>query len=106
MSEQLGLFDTARARRTDPETSHDAAASVTELRKRQTAVYAALLVLGPSTDERLVESYATLVPRLPQSPSGIRTRRSELVDRGLVRWTGDKTRIASGRLARIWEVVQ
>lgn len=104
MSEQLDLFG-AHARRTDPDTSHDAAASLTDLRRRQAAVFAALLVLGPSTDERLVESYDALVPRLPQSPSGIRTRRSELVARGLVHFTGDKQRIASGRLARIWEAV-
>lgn len=105
MSEQPALFETAHARRTDPETSHAAAASVTDLRTRQQAVLSALWQLGPVTDEVLVEKYPTLWPGLPQSPSGIRTRRSELCDLGLVEWSGLKRPLASGRAARVWVAV-
>lgn len=107
MSEQPTLFEaTPKARRTDPETSHEAAASVTDLRARQAAVLVALRHLGPSTDERLVEQYPRIFPAVPQSPSGLRTRRHELVAGGLVEWTGVKKVIASGRQARVWRAIQ
>lgn len=75
----------ARARRADPETSHEAAKSVVELRKRQQAVLE-VLKCGPTTDEELVCKYPYFAweeadyPK--QSPSGLRTRRSELVALG------------------------
>lgn len=101
---QPTLFDAEepRARHTDPETSHEAAASVVDLVKRQAAVWRVLDVAGPMTDEELVEAYPTHWPCLSQAPSGIRTRRAELVTRGLVEWTGRKRPLASGRLAREW----
>lgn len=101
----------ARARTTDPETSHAAAASVADIRLSQ---YAVLKVLGlrPATgytDEELVTGYQHLMLKYPkayplQSASGIRTRRSELVSLGLVYWEGDKRVMSTGRLARVWRV--
>jgi|SRR3954468_15959695 hypothetical protein len=94
----------AHARRTDPETSHQAAESVA-VRENQVYVYQVLSKLGPSTDEWLVTCYPMYMGHHPQSPSGIRTRRRELCDKGLVRFTGEKVRGKTNRLMRVWEVV-
>lgn len=107
MSEQPTLFEaTPKARRTDPDTSHAAASSVHDLRQRQAAVLFALRAIGPSTDEKLVARYDRIFPAIPQSPSGLRTRRHELVTAGLVEWAGTKQPLASGRMARVWRVVR
>ena len=95
------------ARTTDPETSHAAAASVGDVRLSQAAVARVLKTFGPLTDEDLVLLYeqVRLLNHLPaQSPSGIRTRRAELVRLGLVEYTGEKGTISSGRQARKWRV--
>jgi hypothetical protein len=112
---------TPRARRTDPATSHEAAASIKGLTEKQRAVYTVLSDYGPMTDEQLAEQYEKL--RWPaafplQSPSGLRTRRRELADRNLVReqrypdndlqeHAGELVRVkmSTGRLAQVWEVV-
>ncbi len=102
-----------RTRKTDPTTSLDAAASVTDITKKQKAVLT-VLRSGRFTDEELWKQYeasrifGTLrgqpIEALPeQSVSGLRTRRSELRHRGLVRDSGVKRRLASGRMAVVWE---
>lgn len=102
----------ARARTTDPSTSHAAAASLTvdALRASQAAVHAALVAAGPMTDVDLVEWYTDAAkgdPDYPrQSQSGIRTRRAELAAGGLVEDTGDRKRLDSGRQAIVWKAVQ
>lgn len=102
------MQDQPRARTTDPATSHEAAASVTDLNTKQEAVLAVLREIGPSTDQRLVSVYmfkkAGSVPR--QSESGVRTRRSELTKKGLVRPSGEYRTTGSGRRAIIWEAVE
>ena len=52
-----------RARRTDPETSHAAAASITEadLRVSQSAVLHVLERFGPTTDVGLVYRYVSIM---------------------------------------------
>lgn len=100
----------AHARRTDPETSHAAARSVTDLTAKQTAVLTLLRDFGPLTDLELVEKYGTAAQGFPgvfprQSTSGLRTRRHELVDRGLV-VEHDKVRLPSGRMAIRWKVAE
>jgi hypothetical protein len=94
----------AHARTSDPETSHEAAASVGEVRLSQTYVYTVLSHAGPSTDEELVRRYAAS-PHPMQSPSGIRSRRAELARLGMVEFTGEKRRMSTGRLARVWRAV-
>lgn len=100
------LFDeppTAHARRTDPQTSHDAARSVRDLTAKQAMILAVLDSAGPCDFDDLIENYRDR--GLPaQSPSGIRTRVSELVARGLVEDSGDRSVLPSGRRAIVWRV--
>ena len=100
-----------RVRRTDPETSVEAAQSVQDkIRESQAAVLLVLSTYYPEgcTDTELIIMYRmqsmrlALLPR--QSESGIRTRRKELVERGLVEDTGKRDILASGRRSIIWKV--
>lgn len=100
-----------RARRTDPLTSHQAAQSVSE--KTLTTVKKGILKLlaqKPMCDETLFDEYCTWAcgnadfgQRFP-SPSGLRSRRSELVDEGLVIDSGQRVKMRSGRNAIVWVV--
>ena len=102
---QLPLFDPrAVARAGDPGTSWEAAESIAPERIRfsQRLVLAVLRELGPSTDEDI---YADPAIHYALSPSGARTRRSELVDAGLVRDTGLRSRLKSGRRSIVWEAL-
>ena len=102
--------DHAHARRTDPDTSKTAASSGHDrptLTASRSAVLSALRAAGPSTDEAVVAFYrreagreGSLLPR--QSESGIRSRRAELVDAGLVVDTGEKRATVSGRPSTVW----
>lgn len=100
----------AVARRGDPSTSHAAAESLSEitLRQSQTDVLRVLRYFGPMTDERLLVAFDEFVSRFnlaAQSPSGIRTRRHELEDGGLVGDTGHREKLQSGRWAIVWKAV-
>ena len=102
MEHQLPLV-TPRARTTDPATSHQAARSVAHLRQTQRAVYTLLALEGPQTDEELAYLWHERMAD-PISPSGLRTRRAELVDQGLVIDTGCRRPISSGRNAIVWGI--
>lgn len=93
---------TTVARASDPETSHDAADSVRDLTRYRAEVLHTLTVCGPMTDEELVDLHMSTDGG---TPSGIRTRRAELVRLDRVRWTGDHVVGATGRRARVWAVV-
>ena len=95
---------TAHARTTDPNTSHLAADSITDdvIRLRQRDVMKALRRVGPCHDPVLIDEIMTGDRYLPQSESGIRTRRKELVDKGLVIDTGATVATDSGRKAKVW----
>ncbi len=97
-----------RTRKGDPDTSLAAAESVTGITEKQQAVLELLRRLGPLPDELMVVGYVDRVVHgnlPPQSKSGLRTRRSELVRRGLVKDTGERRRLVSGRMAIVWEAV-
>lgn len=104
----------AKARRSDPATSQAAALSVGDLNRKQRCVLT-LIEAHPEglTDRELVEAntarYAQLrsvgIDYPQQSRSGLRTRRAELVAAGLVEWTGETRRLASGRSAQVWRAV-
>ena len=103
---QPSVATQARARRTDPETSHAAAASLTVdgLRASQAAVLKFLQEGGPMTDAALVEDYPQHAEDMPrQSQSGLRSRRAELTAGGLVEDTGRRVRLESGRQAIVWQ---
>lgn len=103
----------AHARATDPGTSHAAARSVGDLRETQAAVLALFDRLGPMTDEVAAAMYETaaqggiaemrdLLPIPRQSPSGLRTRRDELVNLGYLMDTGDRQSLSTGRKGIVW----
>lgn len=106
MSGDVPLFRMTRAG--DPDTSQDAAASV-DVRRSQAQVLRVLAELGPSTDEQLVDFFtqsANCGGPYRMSPSGVRSRRAELVRLGLVQWTGQRACMHTGRMARVWEAVR
>lgn len=90
----------ARARNTDPITSHLAAGSVKDVTATQEYVLKALR--RARTDVELVEAYNNLKTAPRASDSGIRSRRAELVRRGMVIDTGKRVRLDSGRYAIVW----
>jgi hypothetical protein len=97
---QPELFTLTRTN--DPQTSHDAAASLKDVRASQRAVYQMLRDYGPSTDERLQQLAHDHGIRM--SPSGLRTRRHELTALGLVVDSGRTAVLATGRAAIVWEI--
>jgi hypothetical protein len=94
------------ARLTDPDTSHQAAESVDNLTETKKAIF--YLLKYPMTDAMLIESYRMLV-NINEAPtaseSGIRSRRAELVDDGLVMDTGNRLKSPSGRNMIVWAIV-
>ncbi len=92
------------ARKTDPTTSHEAAASVENVTATQDAILKVLEV-AQFADHQLIKYY-TLQARYGRFPkaseSGIRSRRAELVKRGLVVDTGERETLPSGRKAIVW----
>lgn len=89
-----------RARKTDPKTSHDAAESVNEVTRTQEYVLRALR--RPRNDSQLIEAYRSYKTAPRASESGIRSRRAELVDRGLVVDSGQRVKTESGRWSIVW----
>jgi hypothetical protein len=88
------------ARITDPETSHEAAESVTNITPLKQEILQRLMT--PMTDADLYELLRT-GSRLIVTESGVRSRRSELVQAGLVRDTGARQKLKTGRNAIVWE---
>jgi hypothetical protein len=92
-----------QARKTDPQTSHDAAKSVKDVSKTKQAILR--LLRKHQSDMQLVANYSKLArqnkaPRA--SESGIRSRRAELVKLGLVKDTGKRDKSASNRQMIVW----
>lgn len=96
---------TARARSTDPQTSHEAAEKVRGITAVQSTILMILWTRGPMTDPQIAEHYYNRVAdgSAPNhSESGLRTRRKELVDLGYVAATGDREKLDTGRTATVW----
>ncbi len=94
----------ALARNTDPITSHEAAASVVRITEQQNAILNALRQMGKATDLGLTAKLSWLA-----SPQSVRSRRSELARRGLVRQhetnNGPAYEVIGGRRHTVWEAV-
>jgi len=106
MSDNPTLFDelTAPTRASDPQTSRDAAASVNVTKGQQT-VLAEFRMYRRLTDEQLIEALrirATSCPEARLSDSGARSRRAELVAKGLLVDSGDRGRTQAGRATIVW----
>ena len=99
----LGKPADTRARRADPETSLAAAPEQANALAAATrrAIYTILKTYGPLTDEQI--AYHASVEGWYTSPSGLRTRRSELVERNLVQDSGQRARTTAGRATIIWK---
>lgn len=95
---------TARARNTDPNTSHEAAASVKDI--TLTKHYILKCLVRARTDVELVEAYQNLKGAPKASESGIRSRRAELVREGYVVPTGLEVQLPSGRYAKVWQTAK
>jgi len=94
------MTKSANARWTDPDTSHEAAASVADISAQQSHILS-LLRQNPMSDDMLVARYKRKPIPTPQS---IRSRRSELVQDGLVEHSGDHIIMVSGRRSRVWRL--
>lgn len=89
------------ARITDPQTSHEAAASVSNLSATKEAILKALV--RPRTDVDLVDAYRNLKGAPMASEAGIRSRRADLVRAGLIVDSGERVKLATGRRAIVWK---
>ena len=93
-----------KARKSDPVTSHEAAASVKDLPIIKQTILK--ILRWPVTDEEMIVAYNSMVlqGKVPaSSDSAMRTRRAHLVRDGLVHEVGyGKTRF--GRRTIIWQV--
>jgi hypothetical protein len=104
------LSTVAKARNTDPHTSHMAASSITSdhLSETQAAIMV-ILRQSPMCDEKLVEQFHIWeqLGRFPKaSDQSIRSRRAELVRMGMVEYAGFDERMSTGRFGRVWSVVK
>jgi hypothetical protein len=91
------------ARRKDLDTSWEAARSVKAISETQEAILELYLTYGPLMDERLIDFYQNAFGYPKASESGIRSRRAELVEMGLVKCTNVKGKTRSGRSSYYWE---
>lgn len=89
-----------RARSTDPKTSHDAAETVADITITQAYILKALT--KPRTDSQLIEAYRKLKRAPLASESGIRSRRAELVAKGLVVDSGARGLTPYRRTSIVW----
>lgn len=97
-----------RSRTTDPETSKEAGRKVTNLRASQALVLNMFRAYGEMNDKDLLDRvHATqrdLGLTKVMSPSGVRSRRAELVTLGKVKDTGHRENV-DGRNVIVWGIV-
>lgn len=92
----------AKVRRYDPGTSFSAALLQTPEKSR--GLYTAIrqiLERKPMTDEELLALFQSRGKSV--TPSGVRSRRAELVDAGWLRDSGEKRPTAAGNPSIVWE---
>lgn len=105
----MGIFK-ARARKTDPVTSHEAAATISEPVTHSRMKMVELLLQAQSMDDEtlvdLFHSSAAIGLCKMASPQGIRSARANLVKDGKVQAVdGVFTKTRMGNNAHVWEWV-
>lgn len=93
----------AKARNTDPVTSHHAAESVKDVTVTQ-AFILRIIEKRPRTDSDLIQAYRQYKTAPMASESGIRSRRAELVSKGLLGDTNIRKILPSGRRSIVWGI--
>jgi hypothetical protein len=91
----------ARAKKNDPQTSHDAAKGVNLTRGQREAIRVIDHLYNFIDDEMIVSKNEL---KSPLSDSGIKTRRHELVNLGYVADTGLKRLTKFGNKATVWNI--
>ena len=102
----------AHARINDPETSHEAAASIPDVSQLQQRLMYLFTVAKDAgdyslTDEELVAYYSRMRKSVGWSRAtdqSIRSRRAELVTKGYVVFNGDYGITVNGRRTRAWRL--
>jgi hypothetical protein len=92
------------ARYSDPSTSHAAAQSVQNISPTKQVILE--LLVEPMNDEELVVAYDNRVHEgtAPMaSPSGVRSRRAELVKDEYIADTCVRSKLSTGRSATVWK---
>ena len=100
------MTDEARARWSDPETSHEAARSVVRVTETQSRILAILAEHHPEplSDEQIAQIYYPTWGRTGRTPQGLRSRRADLVKKGMVRHSGFFGETHTGRRCRLWAI--
>lgn len=98
----------AHARRTDPQTSHAVARRITNTQKVRAHIEYLFRNLGRMHDESLIANYLASSPNLRPhaTEQSIRSRRKELVDRNVLRDSGEKKLTRAGNPSTVWEIVK
>lgn len=95
--------DSARTRRSNPSTSHEAA-DLNDVNASIGAVLDTLRQYGPMHDEKLHALMQSL--GYPYTPERVRTARKALLDLGKVESMGDKALTTRGRRTIVWRAVK
>lgn len=101
------LAERALTRAGDPTTSRIAAAGIgaTIISETQQRILSLLRIEGPRTDEQIAARFRDLWPEQKTSTASLRSRRSELVRKGLVVESGHFGTTEHGRPTTIWKAV-
>lgn len=89
------------ARKSDPQTSHEAAASVDSVTETQQYILEALQ--QPRNDYDMIQTFRSMLNAPAVSDQSIRSRRAELVESGLIEDSGQRQQMPSGRWSIVWE---
>jgi len=100
---QPDLFSYPKSHWADPETSREAAESIPleRVSEVQHKILTLLKIHGPMSDEQLVERFDGCWPSSATDQS-VRSRRGELVRKGLVVDTGRRSTTRYGRSCVVW----
>lgn len=99
------IYASMAARLSDPDTSHAAVPSVSKVWQIQARILNILTDHGPLTHDEIRDHYLTLHGYgRGSSPTSIRTRTSELHERGGVRALDRAGVTPSGRSATRWDI--